>query len=295
MTYLDFQSSILADITKRYADSAEVSLSPVKKNNDVELCGLMIHEFDTELTPTIYLESYYELLCSGSPYDAVMERIIAVYEKNKLSGDHIADYFCDYQKVREHIVMRLLNRNKSKCFLRDVPYIPFLDLALCFAVRMEIKKDSVGSALIHKSHLDMWGIDIEKIFEQAKKNAKTILPPEFGNVGELMRSLVPPESLPTDSPEELPMYILTNREHSYGAATVCYHGVIREISDQIGDDLCIIPSSVHEVLVFPMSLSAVADGINDLIKSVNRTILSESEILSDHAYYYHRATDRITL
>ena len=53
------------------------------------------------------------------------------------------------------------------------------------------------------------------------------------------------------------------------------------------DDLYVLPSSVHEVIVVPASLSAAGD-LGEMVRSVNKEVVSEIEYLSDHPYYYSR-------
>ena len=50
----------------------------------------------------------------------------------------------------------------------------------------------------------------------------------------------------------------------------------------------LIPSSIHEVLLFPAGLCgrSMADALNKMVQEVNLTHLSKEDVLSDHVYYY---------
>ena len=293
MTYPDFENTVLSEITDRYADTACVSLTNIKKNNGIELHGLIIHEQAFGLSPAIYLDGYYDLLCDGHSYDDVLSRIVDTYETNKRPIGGIADNFADFSWVREHIVMRLISRSQNTYLLNDVPFVPFLDMALCFAVRLQVHGGMSGSALIHNAHADTWGTDSMELFSYAKQNAATVLPPVRRRIEDMISEAMPGHIFGIDTPK-VPMYVLTNTERSYGASVICYHGVLRELSYELGSDVYLIPSSVHEFIAVPTSPLVDIDPLNELIQTVNQSYVMPPEVLSDHVYLYHYDSDRIT-
>ena len=59
------------------------------------------------------------------------------------------------------------------------------------------------------------------------------------------------------------------------------------ISEKLGSDLIIIPSSVHETIVMPSYLAGGNEyTLGKMIGEVNESVVSDEEILSDNAYYY---------
>lgn len=70
-------------------------------------------------------------------------------------------------------------------------------------------------------------------------------------------------------------------------------GYLENLAAQIEDDLCIAPSSIHEVLIFPLSLVQPAR-IIEIVRDVNRTVVLPQEQLSDSAYIYRRGTHTIS-
>ena len=84
-----------------------------------------------------------------------------------------------------------------------------------------------------------------------------------------------------------PMYVGTNPERILGASILMYETYLEDLAMQIEDDLCIAPSSIHEVLIFPLSLVQPARIIKT-VRDVNRTVVLPQEKLSDSAYIYRR-------
>ena len=93
--------------------------------------------------PFIDSDYYYDMLLSGHSYDEVFDSIVDSYESHKNTSFGAGDCFKDFNWVKKHLVMRLIHRKKNAELLSEVPYVPFLDLALVFAVRMEVKSGEV--------------------------------------------------------------------------------------------------------------------------------------------------------
>ncbi|MGO5549662.1 DUF5688 family protein [Lachnospiraceae bacterium LCP19S3_B12] len=90
-----------------------------------------------------------------------------------------------------------------------------------------------------------------------------------------------------------PMYVGTNPERILGASILMYETYLEDLATQIEDDLCIAPSSIHEVLIFPLSLVNPAR-IIEIVRDVNRTVVLPQEKLSDSVYIYRRGTHVIS-
>ena len=67
----------------------EVSIEEVTalKNNSVRLYGVSIKGMNTNVAPTVYLESYYEQYYKGKlKISQVVDNIISVYRKSRMKG-----------------------------------------------------------------------------------------------------------------------------------------------------------------------------------------------------------------
>ena len=103
--------------------------------------------------------------------------------------------------------------------------------------------------------------------------------------------LTPPKS---PEPEEvLKLYLLTNQRGYNGAATILYEGVLEKFAEEVGKDLILLPSSVHEVLLLPDGGYSDYEALSALVQAVNETQVRREEWLSDHVYRYLKEEDRI--
>ena len=271
-----------------------VHVYPVLKNNGTIYDGLVIEDPILNISPTIYLNPYYHRYLDGVSMEDIYEDILKTYQDNLPEEDFDITLFRDYEKAHERIVMKLVNAEKNKRLLQHVPHILVHDLAILFLCSVSNFSREYATILIYNSHMKLWDVNLSDLYEAALENSPKILPPRLDNLYDVFEHITH-ESL--SFLEELNISILTNYIRVHGATCMVYPGLLEEIADIYEDDIVIIPSSIHDVLVFPKS--NLPDGYSletlaDMIQEVNETQLTDDEVLSDHAYCYHRDSKEIT-
>ena len=100
----------------------------------------------------------------------------------------------------------------------------------------------------------------------------------------------------SEPPEgKTPMYVLTNRKRCNGAACVLYEQVLENFAKKINDNLYILPSSVHEVIMIPASFAGKASQLREMVEEINATQVEDEEVLSDSVYFFNRMTKKLEL
>lgn len=84
---------------------------------------------------------------------------------------------------------------------------------------------------------------------------------------------------------ETGVYMLTTEQMENGANILTNNKILSEIQDKIGA-YYIIPSSVHEVLILPKSQYSDGKELEDMLRTVNRDVVSEQDRLSDNLLEY---------
>ena len=296
MTYEEFQGNVIDTLEKRFPKNTSLNIQRILKTNDRELDGLVISEPDSPVSPTIYLNPFFDAFESGSSsFDEIINLIFEAYNKHSSAEPFDIGSFTDFERARENIVFRLINREKNEKLLSDVPFIPYLDLAVTFCFLTELKGEGLGAILIHNAHIKEWGKKKEELYEIAANNMDRLLPVTFTSMNEILKTMglyAPNE--PAEY-ETVPLFVLSNERKNYGAATILYKGQLKKAAEVIGKEkLCVIPSSIHEVLLMPCDETKDREEIDGMVREVNRTTLSPDEVLSDHAYYYDASKDSIT-
>ena len=286
MNYQEFLTYIKDNISNRLTDGRTVRIEPIQKNNGMVYDGLIIVDPFINISPTIYLNHYYQHYLSGASASDICDAIFSSYEKNLPTKDFDISLFRDFSKAKSHIVMKLVNFERNHELLQTVPHIPYLDLAIIFVCCIMEFKHDFATILIQNQHLDFWGINTETLYDIAKTNTPVIQPYLFEHMTDTL-----PELSKQNHPHfpKLPLYILTNQQKINGATSILYEGLLEELADKLESDLIILPSSIHEVIVLPANEDTRnTTDYNYMINEVNTTQLSVDEILSDHAYYYSR-------
>ena len=271
-----------------------VYVYPVLKNNGAIYDGLVILDPILNISPTIYLNPYFHRYLDGVSLEDIYEDILKTYHENLPQEDFDITLFRDYEKAQERIVMKLINAEKNKQLLKQVPHILVYDLAIVFQCSVSDFMNEYATILIYNQHLKLWNVTVEDLYETALINSPRILNSRLDNLHDVF-AYITEESL--SFLEELNISILTNHLRVHGATCMIYPGILDEISSIYQDDIIIIPSSIHEVLVFPknnMPEGYTYDDLDAMIQEVNETQLTDDEILSDHIYCYHRDTKEIT-
>ena len=263
-----------------------VRVQKVNKNNGLVLDGLTIVAEGVNVSPTIYLNGFFEEYLSDGAV-AVAKRIIAIYEANKPKESVDVSFFMDIEKVSPRIKMKLINYEKNKELLEQVPHVSFLDLAVVFVVVLGSDCDNgFASILIQNHHLNFWSMDAEDLYNLAMENTADdfeIIP---------MRSVI--EAIMDEGSAsiimdngEIEMSILTNHFRLQGAAGMLHKGIIKQyMKETKADKVWIIPSSIHETLLIPCDLMPDTEYVKGMVKEVNATQVQPEEILSDNVYVY---------
>ena len=92
----------------------------------------MIRRAQENMMPTIYLNSFLKAYEEGATFADIIRKIVTVYREDAVGKQIDISFFTDFEKVKDRICFRLINRDKNRSFLEKVPYIPVLDLAACF-------------------------------------------------------------------------------------------------------------------------------------------------------------------
>ncbi len=327
MEFIQFTKAVRKRIKDYYGDEAEVKLTPVRKNNGVVLNGLVIMEKQHHITPTIYLEGFYEEYKGGRNFIEVVLKIIQLYERSRIEQGGSMDFFKDYEQVRKKIYYKLINAGKNKELLEEAPYIPYLDLAIVFYYDCSNELFGNAAILIKNSHLKMWNVDVYELYKEAVINTPKNNPYEIKTMEEVMKEILiesmkeefskgmekesrEEEFLSAEGMDELakqligqtekadnqtPMYVLSNTERIHGAACILYGHLLEDISKKINDNLYILPSSVHEMIIIPASFAGKTSDLKLMVEEINETQVEEEEVLSNSVYFFNRSTKKLEM
>lgn len=291
MTYYQFVQAVERKMKEVVKDNIEVCTHTAEKNNGTVRKGITLTEQGINISPTIYLEEYYRLFQSGNSLDFITSDILRLYHEVRVQKSWNEEKISVYQGIKDKIIYRLVNRQANENMLKDVPYIPYLDLAIVFCVLLEITKCGTATMQIRNEHLRMWGISVNELYEEAAENTCRFLPDDFSSMSRVIEELTGTKQ--KDKGEY--MYVLSNQIRSHGAAAILYKGRLEGIGAYLKCNYYVLPSSIHEVIIVPERAAPGKEELSYMVDEINQTQLAAEEILSDRAYYYDREKKNLCL
>ena len=290
MTYHQFVMAVEEKLKEVVDKDITLSIYEADKNNGVKRIGITFSKQGINLSPTIYLEEYYDKYQEGFTFEGIIGDILCLYHEVQVRKVWDEELLTEFEAVKERIIYRLINAEANKMLLKDVPNIPYLDLAIVFYVMLEINDQGTACMLIRKEHMEMWDVTMHMLWESAKENTWQILPSEFHTMRAVMKELChEKEFMGMDI-----LHVLTNQIRNFGATVILYEGCLEMIADFLDDNYYVLPSSVHEVIIMSeRDAPEGKKGLSDMVREINHTQVDAEDILSDNAYYYDRETKKL--
>lgn len=282
----------------------KITVEEKVKNNNVVHVGIQVNAPGDNVSPLIYMESFFEEIKSGEPIEDVMESIAEVI-KHTRDRSPIAKGFnmMDYGQVKDMITPMLVNTKANRQMLMQVPHVEVEDLSIICKLDVPIAdKDSSAHTKIYNNLMDMWKISKDELFAQAFENVKSNDQPVLSSMFDVLDTFyadsnVVPNMLETDEPVELgpdaAMFVLANESRNFGAVSIVCPGVAEKIGELFPQGYYVLPSSLHETLIIPKSPEMNPKALGEMVRDVNRDVVSKEEILSDRVYEFDKEKGRI--
>ena len=198
-------------------------------------------------SPTIFYGAWYE-----DDDESVADFLMKLFEENSVSLD-VSPYVSP-EFILDNILPRMVYKdNLPEIQKQNLAYTEYLDLIVLFYLPVEIdalkqNKDSNGqfSIQVSQSVLEKAGVSLSEAYEHAVENVKKkteIIP---------MWKMLEETGYPIDLRElNIQLLVVTIDSMHYGAGTLVNSEVLREVSEKIGGDYVVLPSSIHEWIAHP--------------------------------------------
>lgn len=322
--FISFTQTILKNLQEKLGSDYTVFSHNVKKNNGIELTGIVAKRTGRSTSPTIYINNFYRKDITKEETERVSDALFNEFRASEFEEDMDLSGFALFDRAKKKIVFKLINAEKNKELLRSVPHRLFHNLAIVFYYTVQ-EAPFYGKAtiLVRDNHMKKWGTNADELMEIAQQNTPVLLPSVIDDMADVMRGILS-ESLREDiagakigakekadlldekwfddlidqmsrddGSKKIPMYVLTNRQKLYGAACMLYPEVLKKFAEKMRQDFYVLPSSVHEVILVPASAGTDQESLREIVTDINRTQVAEDEVLADSVYFYSRSRDKI--
>lgn len=306
-SFEEFVETVKTNIANSLPENATVIVNKVLKTNNTGYTGLTIHYVGSTISPTIALEPYYhDEYMAGNTIGAICKDIMKradIINPEMMDTIQMSELFKQKDYVSNRVIMQFVNTEWNKDLLQDVPHRMWNDLAIVYRVFVGHGTGGMSTFLLHNSHLDMYSVTEEELFEFAYRNTRSILPATIKTMDQLMEQMLVTEGYDAETVEEMvenirnapnTMYVVTNNIAVHGAVNILYTDVLENIAAEIGGDLYILPSSVHECIIVNANAMPI-DEAKSMVKMVNTNEVAADEVLSDNVYFFDAKTKEVKM
>ena len=143
------------------------------------------------------------------------------------------------------------------------------------------------------------GVTEEELFKAANENTKNLFPVTVRNMNEVIAEIIFDvgeldeemskefEEVVNDVPDERSMYVISNASKLFGAASMLYEEPLHELSEKLGSDLYILPSSTHEVIAISSNFGEPEE-LAEMVYEINMDQVDINDRLSNQVYHYDK-------
>lgn len=287
MTYEVFLSLLEKTVSLKLKEKEEVRRIRILKNNGVKLDGFSYRRDGHREQPTVYVNHFYHPELEEKELEMIAETIVKIQRDSMLLPEKNLAQVLEYPEMKEQIYYRLVSREKNTELLEQIPWVPWLDLALVFYLRIPEHIIKNATALIHTAHMEHWGLTLGELYRNAAENMK-----------KLTVMLKPMEAfLEGYGPGNVNsgMYVLGMEKKEFGAAAIVSSEVQKMCCERMGEDYYILPSSIHELILLPVSMADGRKGLEQLVREVNACCVKEEDYLGAHVYRYSSVLEQVKL
>ena len=304
ISFNQFVECMRKEMVKKFQGRLAMKAEKVKKNNGVAVASLLGKRVDNKEWLSVCLDSYYAAYKEGIDLEQLEADIYDLFNTFE-KPDYPLKELEDFEKVNDNIFYKLVNYDKNLDMLKEVPHIPYLDLAIVFYVLVERNEKGQSTSVITHACRKQWRKGIETLYKRAKENTPRLFPASLCRMGKVMEDLIKEsngnryldislEDFMESEPSN-PLFVLSNTCGVYGATTMLYQDMLKDFSEMMESDLVILPSSVHEMLLLPYPIVHDMNEVKKTIAHINRTEVPVMDVLSDNVYLYDRKKNTISI
>lgn len=136
MNFDEFKEMIVVEMEQRVG-VGNVVIERITKNNATQMNGLIIRENNRNMALVINLDSFYMEL-REKPFSLLVEEIWKLYQSGKTKSDIDLSAFLKWERIKDKVVMKVINYEYNRELLKQVPHYKYLDLAVVYYLIMDV-------------------------------------------------------------------------------------------------------------------------------------------------------------
>ena len=293
MTYEEFKDHVV-DVIKDYLPDeymdADVSINQVAKNNET-LDGLVIIRPGQSVSPTLYLNSFYENYCEGRDMEDILNKIADLRTSHD-APDILNDLslsiedITNYEKIKDSLIAHVVGIEGNLELLEKRPHVVKEDMAIMYKISLNDEMSIPITNELFKGY----NIPLDEFHDKAMENIsdKVTVVSMSQTIAEMMGGEI------MEIPPEKDMIVLSNESRVNGAIGIFDKATMDSLAEKYGDFI-LLPSSVHESLVVPEAAGLSVEDARQMVREVNETQVEPQDRLTDNVYKYDKEAHELRI
>ncbi len=241
------------------------------------------------------MDNLYKDYLSNGNFDLTMVELI---EKLKFSEMERPDFDLDFNKIKDKVILELVNSENNKGLLENIPHRNIADLSVIYRWIIDANNDGITSAIVTNQIAEEINLSENDLFKSASENLKKTSPATIKSLEEVLMGIMndQPEKndqgIEIDDPDSI--YVISNTRKQYGAAAILDTELMSNIAEQMDSNIYILTSSIHECLLVSDRFGEPKQ-LQQMVREVNSTEVDIKDKLSDNLYVFNKDTKKIEL
>lgn len=293
-----FRNDVMEMLEMRIGERHSTSPRDMEGRNGHVRHGICIQrERDEEAIVICLEEAILHCIAEGRPPEELPEAILQIYLQEEASRD-IARGLYSFGQLEGMVRIEMVNYEANSAELAGRPNRKFLDLAVAYYLDMEEATGiKYATAQVTGRVAESWGITEDELYRLgmarllAEDGCQAV--EATGILREMMEE--EPDGMKEAFEEAVriaekkaEMYVISNSEQRFGAASLLNTEFLQKVADEKGCDLIIYPSSIHEAIAVPFR-----EGSGEIldtrdVQEINECSVLRYEWLSNSVYLYDR-------
>ena len=267
-------------------DGYEVEVTSAMKNS-VSKMAIVVNAGNDTVRPIFYTEDLMKYLDNVMDLDSMIEKMedmIIEYlqqDNNSFAANKLVEKIKNWSSIKNNV--RVCMRRESA----DVNVVKITILGMEAYVRIfEADKDGVRSIIVTPQILKSWGITEDELWANAISNTRKAF--TINGMEEVFKELGV-DIIDQATDEIAPnMMVVTNQEKINGAGILFDFDTMNALCHKYNTSFVVLPSSIHEILLFPYKPDMPGSFLTNIVKKVNQEQVVPEEQLADTAFVFKK-------
>lgn len=265
------------DILRKLNENDVEAVAKESVKNGVIFRGIIIPT-GRDVSPIIYTDEIIEKAeRTGMLLEEVVEEILDIYERNKDVSFGV-DKILERDWILEHVVVGFQKDSIENIIKKESGFLG-IEMYLYLCGDREAKE--TFTVKVTETLLEHAGVEESEAWDAAVQH--TCEDTAVESMWEVMERITGASLW--EQEDQLHMYVFSNKTHMHGASSVLNRKKLESLARVYGvDQLIVLPSSIHEMLVMPYCDEMDLKYMNQLVREVNAEEVLPEERLTDQAY-----------